>query len=110
MEGLCVFGVTRAVVVSILYLSAGVMFGCTVQVLLHVVCHFEDNQLSVLSPCNAVLGVSQYGHCNLLRWPHLQSSCLLAACLRHIHVDEQGIFLLVFFRVSRKASLVSKFS
>uniref|UniRef100_A0A8C8F610 26S proteasome complex subunit SEM1 n=1 Tax=Oncorhynchus tshawytscha TaxID=74940 RepID=A0A8C8F610_ONCTS len=30
----------------------------------------------------AVLGVSQYGHCNLLPWPHLQSSCLLAACLR----------------------------
>jgi hypothetical protein len=34
--------------------------------------------------------VSQYGHCNLLSWPHLQSSCLLAACLRHVHADEQG--------------------
>uniref|UniRef100_A0A4W5PQV2 Pyrin domain-containing protein n=1 Tax=Hucho hucho TaxID=62062 RepID=A0A4W5PQV2_9TELE len=31
-----------------------------------------------------------YGHCNLLPWPHLQSSCLLAACLRHVHADEQG--------------------
>ena len=71
---------------------AGVMFGCTapVQVLLHVVCHCEDNQLPVLSPCITVLGVSQYGHCNLLPWPHLQSSCFLAACLRHVHADEQG--------------------
>ncbi|XP_064861953.1 lysine-specific demethylase 4A-like isoform X5 [Oncorhynchus nerka] len=52
---------------------AGVMFGCTdpVQVLLHVVCHCEDDQLSVMSPCSAVLGVSQYGHCNLLPWPIL---------------------------------------
>ncbi|CDQ89718.1 unnamed protein product [Oncorhynchus mykiss] len=57
-------------------------------VLLHVVCHRGD-QLSVLSPCSAVLGISQYGHCYLLPWPHLQSSCLLAACLRHIHADEQ---------------------
>ena len=80
-----------------------VLFGCTdpVQVLLHVVCHCEDDQLSILPPCSAVLGVSQYGHCNLLPWPHLQSSCLLAACLT------LGIFLLVFFKVSRKASLVS---
>jgi hypothetical protein len=70
----------------------GVMFGCTnpVQVLLRMVWHCEDDQLSVLSPCSAVLGVSQYGHCNLLAWPHLQSSCLLAACLRHVHIDEQG--------------------
>ncbi|CDQ70177.1 unnamed protein product [Oncorhynchus mykiss] len=60
------------------------------RVLLHVVCHCEDNQLSVLSSCSAVFGVSQYGHCNLLPWPHLQSSCLLAACLRHVHADEQG--------------------
>ena len=65
MEGLCVPGVTREVGVAILYLSR--RFGCTdlVQVLLHVVCHCEDDQLSVLSPCIAVLGVSQYGHCNL---------------------------------------------
>ena len=70
----------------------GVMFGCTdpVQVLLHVVCHCEDDQLSVLSPFSAVLGVSQYRHCNLLPWPHLQSSCLHVACLRHAHTDEQG--------------------
>ena len=55
------------------------MFGCTdpVQVLLHVVCHWEYDQLSILSLCRAV-------------WPHLQSSCLLAACLRHVHADEQG--------------------
>uniref|UniRef100_A0A4W5MAP9 Cyclic nucleotide gated channel subunit beta 1 n=1 Tax=Hucho hucho TaxID=62062 RepID=A0A4W5MAP9_9TELE len=39
------------------------MLGCTdpVQVLLHVVCHCEDDQLSILSPCSSVLGVSQYG-------------------------------------------------
>ena len=68
----------------------GVMFGCTdpVQPLLHVVCHCEDDQLSVLSPCSAVLGVSQYGHSR--RW-----------------AETLGIFLLVFFIVSRKASLVS---
>ena len=68
------------------------MFGCTdpVQVLLHVVCHCEDGQLSVLSPCSSVLGVSQYGHYNSLPWPHLQFSFLLAACLRHVHADEQG--------------------
>ena len=42
------------------------------------------------SSCSAVLGVSQFRHCNLLPWPHLQSSCLLAACLRHVHTDEQG--------------------
>jgi hypothetical protein len=43
------------------------MFGCTdpVQVLLHMVCHCEDDQLSILSPCGAVLDVSQYGHYNL---------------------------------------------
>ena len=71
---------------------ASVMFGCTdpVQVLLHMVCHCEDDQLSVLSPCSAVLDGSQYGHCNLLPWPHLLSSCFLAACLRHVHADEQG--------------------
>ena len=63
MEGLCVPGITRAVIVAILYLPASVMFGWTdpLQVLLHVVCHCEDNQLSVLSPCSAVLGISQYG-------------------------------------------------
>ena len=68
------------------------MFGCTdpVQVLLHVVCQCEDYQLSVLSPLNAVLGVSQYRQCNLLPWPHLHSSCLLAAFIRHVHTDEQG--------------------
>ena len=111
MEGLCVPGVTWAVVVAILYLSRGVMFGCAdpVQVLLHVVCHCEDDQLSVLSPCSAVLGVLQYRHCNLLPWPHLQSSCLLAACLRHVHTDEQGPWASFFwcFSVSRNASLVS---
>uniref|UniRef100_A0AAZ3QFW1 protein O-GlcNAcase n=1 Tax=Oncorhynchus tshawytscha TaxID=74940 RepID=A0AAZ3QFW1_ONCTS len=55
--------------------EAGVMFGCTdlVQVLLHVVCHCKNDQLSVLSP-----------------WPHLQSSCLLAACLRHVHAGFYG--------------------
>ena len=26
--------------------------------LIHVVCHCEDNQLSILSPCSTVLGVS----------------------------------------------------
>ena len=63
---------------------AGVMFGCTepVQVLLHVVCHCKDDQLLVLSPFSAVLGVSQYEHSNLLPWAHLQSSCLIAACQR----------------------------
>ena len=34
--------------------------------------HCEDDQLSVLSPCSADLGISQYGLCNLLPWPHLQ--------------------------------------
>ena len=29
---------------------------------LHMVCHCEDYELSVLSPCSAVLGVSQYEH------------------------------------------------
>jgi hypothetical protein len=56
----------------------------------YVVCHCEDDQLSILSPCSSVLGISQYGHCNLLPWPHLQSSCLRAAYLRHVHTDEQG--------------------
>ena len=88
-----------------------VMFGCTdpVQVLLHVVCHCEDDQLFVLSTCSAVLGISQYRHCNLLPWPPLQSSCLLAACLRHAQADEQGPWasFLWHFSVSRKASLVS---
>ena len=68
------------------------MSGCTdtVQVLLHVVCHCEDDQLSVLSPCSAVLGISQYRPCNLLPWSHLLSSCLVAAWLRHVDADEQG--------------------
>jgi hypothetical protein len=87
------------------------MLGCTdpVQVLLHVVCHCEDDQQSVWSSCSAVLGVSQYGHCNLLPWRHLQSSCLLAACLWYVHADNQGPWasFFVFVRVSRKASLVS---
>ena len=102
MEGVCVPSVTRAGGVAILYLSPGVMVGCTdpVQVLLHVGCHCEDDQLSVLSPCSAVLGVSQYGHCNLLPWPDLQSSCLLAACLRHVHADEQGPWASFFWRFS----------
>ena len=108
MEGLCVPGVTQAVVVAILYLFAGVMFGCTdpVQVL-QVVCHCEDDQLSVLSPCSALLGVSQYGHCNLLPWPHLQSSWILAECLRHIHARTMGIFLLMFFIQWKGLFLVS---
>ena len=60
MEGLCVPGVTQAVVVAILYLSrrCDVRMYDPVQVLLHVVCHCEYDQLSVLSPCSAVLGVS----------------------------------------------------
>uniref|UniRef100_A0A674BX22 Slit homolog 1a (Drosophila) n=1 Tax=Salmo trutta TaxID=8032 RepID=A0A674BX22_SALTR len=69
---------------------AGVMFGCTdpLQVLLHVVCHCEDNQLSVLSPCSAVLGVSQYGHCNLLPCVFdLTSSC----CCLHRDLSENNI-------------------
>jgi hypothetical protein len=63
MDGLCDPGVTLAVVIAILYLFRCVMFGCTnpVQVL-HVVGHCEDDQLSVLSPCSAVLGISQYEH------------------------------------------------
>jgi hypothetical protein len=81
-----------AVVVASCTCPAGVMFECTdsVRVLLHVACHSEDDRMSVLSPCSAVLGVSQYGHCNLLPWPHLQSSCLLEACSRHVQADEQG--------------------
>jgi hypothetical protein len=80
-----------------------------VQVLLHVVCHYEDDRMSVRSRRSTVLGISQYGHCNLLPWPHLQSSCLLAACLRHVHAEGQGLWasFFVFFRVCRKASLVS---
>ena len=76
-----------------------VMFGCTnpVQVLLHMVCHCEDDQLSILSPCSSVLGVSQYRLCNLFPWPHLQSSCLLAACLRHDHTDEQRPWASLFW-------------
>ena len=60
MEELCVPGVTQAVVVDSCTCPAGVMFGCTdpVQVL-DVVCHCVDDQLSVLSPCSSVLGVSQ---------------------------------------------------
>ena len=79
MEGLCIPGVTRAVVVAILYLSrrCDVQMYLPAQVLLHVVCHCEDDQLSVLSPFSAVLGISQYGHCNLLHWPHLQSLSLI---------------------------------
>ena len=42
------------------------------------------------------LGVSMYGRCNLLPWPHLQSSCLLAAYLRHVHADEQGPWASLF--------------
>jgi hypothetical protein len=82
---------------------------CTdpVQVLLHVVCHCEDNRLFVLSPCSTVLGFSQYGHCNLFPWLQLQSSCFLAACLSHRWAGTLGILLLVFFRVRRKASLAS---
>ena len=85
---------------------------CTdpVQVLLHVVCHCEDDQLSVLSPCSAVLGVSQYGHCNLFPWPYLQSSCVLIACLRHVHADEQGPWASFFWCFSESESLFSVLS
>uniref|UniRef100_A0AAZ3QB50 Protein phosphatase inhibitor 2 n=1 Tax=Oncorhynchus tshawytscha TaxID=74940 RepID=A0AAZ3QB50_ONCTS len=48
------------------------------------------------------LGVSQYGHCNLLPWPYLQSSCLLAACLRP--ADEQGPWASFFWCFSEKKS------
>ena len=92
MEGLCVPGVTQAVVVSILYLSRRCdvrMYRSCASVVTRGL-HYEDNHLSILSLCSAVLGVSQYGHFNLLPWTHLQSSCLLAACLRHVHADEQG--------------------
>ncbi|XP_066556290.1 dynein heavy chain domain-containing protein 1 [Amia ocellicauda] len=73
-----------------------VLFGCTdpVQVLIHMVCHHKDDQLSFLSPCSAVLGASQYAHCKDIY--NLQSSCLLAACLRHVHEDEQGPWLCRF--------------
>ena len=90
MEGLCVPGVTRAVVVAaMLYLS----HRCDVRMYRScagVVTRglpLRGRSLAVLSLCSSVLGVSQYRHGNLLHWPHLQSSCLLAACLRHIHAD-----------------------
>ena len=90
MEGLCVPGVTRAVV-AILYLSRR----CDVRMYRSCACVVTRGLplwgwSAVLSPCSAVLGVSQYRHCSLLPWPHLQSSCLLATCLRHVHTDEQG--------------------
>ena len=74
------------------------VFGCAdpVQVLLHVVCHCEDDQLSVLSAYSAVLGISQYRHGNLLPLPHLQSSCLLAAFITQMSRDpghlSSGVF------------------
>ncbi|XP_071000386.1 CD209 antigen-like isoform X1 [Oncorhynchus clarkii lewisi] len=74
------------------------------QVLLQVVCHCEDDQLSILSPCSAVLGVSQYGHGNLLPWPHLQSSCLLAACLRYSLTDLRRMSGLVFIKKTESGS------
>ena len=92
MEGLCVPGVTRAVVVAtILYLSRK----CDVQMYRFcagvVTRGLPLRELSaVRAPCSAVLGISQYGHGHLLPWPHLQSSCLLAGCLRYVHTDEQG--------------------
>lgn len=73
----------------------GVMFGSTdpVQVFLHVFCHCEDNELFLfLSPFSACFGVSQYRHCYLLPWPHVQSSCLVAACLRHVLADSFGVW------------------
>ena len=86
MEGLCVPGVTRAVVVAILYLSRR----CDVRI--YRSCAGVVTRglpLRGRSAVRPVSGIAQYGHCNLLPWPHLQSSCLLAACLRHIHADEQ---------------------
>jgi hypothetical protein len=90
MEGLCIPGVTWAVVVAILYLSRK----CDVR--MYQSC---ADVVTCGLPLRGRSGVSQY-------W-HLQSSCHLATRLRHVHADEQGVFLLVFFRVSRKASLVS---
>ena len=87
MEGLCVPGVTQAVVVAILYLCRM----CDVR--MYRSCAGVVTRglpLRGRSAVRPVLGISQYGHCNLLLWPHLQSSCLLAACLRYVHADEQG--------------------
>lgn len=50
----------------------------------------KDDQLSFLSACITVLGVLHYGHCRLLLWPHLQSSCLTTAGLWHVHACDQG--------------------
>ncbi len=51
-----------------------------------------------------------YGHCSLLLWPHLLSSCLPAAALWHVQASEKkrrASFFMVFFRVTRKVSLMS---
>ena len=87
MEGLCVPGVTRAV--PILYLSRW----CDVQMYRSCAGFTWSATARPIScpSCSALLGVSQYEHCNLLPWLHLQSSCLLAVCLRHVHTDEQGL-------------------
>ena len=73
MEGLFIPGVTWAVVDASFTSPSGVMFGCTdpVQVLLHVVCYCEDDQLSVLSPCLRRFTV---GTLQFFSWPHLHAS------------------------------------
>jgi hypothetical protein len=63
-------------------------------------CHCEDNRLSVLSPCSAILGVSQYGHCNLLPWKTsavLMPPCSMPKALSTRWAGTLCIFLLVFF-------------
>jgi hypothetical protein len=73
--------VTRAVVVAILYLS------CRCDVRMYRSCAGVVTHCLPLRGRSAVrpVSLSQYGPCNLLPWPHLQSSCLLVACLRHVH-------------------------
>ena len=99
MKGLCLSGVTRAVVVAILYLCRR----CDVR--MYRSCAGVVTRGLPLRGWSAVRPVSLYRclrhltvrHCNLLPWPHLQSSCLLAACLRHVHADEQGSWASFFW-------------
>ena len=64
---------------AVAILSRGVMFGCTDPVQVFVTRYCEDDQLSILSPCSAVLGVSQYGHCNFIAL----ATCSPHASLQH---------------------------
>ena len=106
MKGLYVPGVTRVFVVAILHLFAGVMFGCTdpVQVLLHVVCHCEGDQLSA---CLRRLTVWTLQFIALATSAVLMPPCSMPKAQSCRQAGTLDIFLLVFFRVSRKASLVS---